>query len=346
MAYPPKPGASALRQLKQDLREKNPRRLYVFHGEEDYLKRYYLDCLKKLLIPDGLEEFNLHAIPGKEFTVQRLTQAVDCLPMMSQRTFILVTDLDLFGGSADSREELIRLFGELPDYCCLVFFYDLLPCRSDARTKMAAALKQHGLVVEFARQEQSDLADWIVRRFRALDRDIAPGEARYLIDLCGELMTNLITEIDKIASYARGKYVTRADIDAVAIPQIDAVVFQMTDAIAQGDFDRAAAVLNDLLGSQESPIMILSVVGKYFRQLYTARLLYERGRGAAELMSMWGMKRPWQAERLLDAARRYSLPWCRAAVGRCAETDLAMKSYGGDERELLVSLLMELSSFS
>ena len=29
---------------------------------------------------------------------------------------------------------------------------------------------------------------------------------------------------------------------------------------------------------------------------------------------------------------------------RCAETDVAMKSYGGDEEELLISLLMELSA--
>ena len=46
----------------------------------------------------------------------------------------------------------------------------------------------------------------------------------------------------------------------------------------------------------------------------------------------------------MDAARRYSLPWCRNAVKRCAETDLAMKSYGGDERDLLVSLILELAN--
>ena len=61
-------------------------------------------------------------------------------------------------------------------------------------------------------------------------------------------------------------------MDAVAIPQIDAVVFQMTDAMARKDFDKAASVLADLLHSREAPIMILSVMGKYFRQLYTARL--------------------------------------------------------------------------
>ena len=165
-----------------------------------------------------------------------------------------------------------------------------------------------------------------------------------MIFLCGDLMNNLISEIGKIGAYARHRKITREDIDAVAIPQMDAIVFQMTDAIARGDFDKAASVMSDLLSGQESPILILSVVGKYFRQLYTARLVYEGRKGTADLMAMWKMKNSWPAEKLMDAARRYSLPWCRNAVRRCGETDLAMKSYGGDERDLLVSLLMELAN--
>lgn len=344
MAYQKKTDNAPMKALKQDLKNGTAGRLYVFHGEETYLREYYLAELKKKLLPEGLETFNLHTIAGKDCSVQLLAQTVDCLPMMSERTVIVVTDYDLFGGSADSREDIMALFADLPDYCCLVFVYDLLPYKPDARTKMAAALKTHGSVVAFHRQEQGDLVDWIARRFKATGHSIGTEEARYLLFLCGDLMNNLISEIGKISAYARHPRITREDIDAVAIPIVDAVVFQMTDAIARGDFDKAASVMSDLLGSQESPIMILSVVGKYFRQLYTARLARDNGKSTAWLMEQWGMKNSWPAEKLMDAARRYSLPWCRNAVTRCAETDLAMKSYGGDERDLLVSLVLELAN--
>ena len=56
------------------------------------------------------------------------------------------------------------------------------------------------------------------------------------------------------------------------------------------------------------------------------------------------MKSSWQAQKLMEAARRYPLPWCRGAVRRCAETDVAMKSCGGEENELLSGLLMELAA--
>ena len=344
MAQKTKADNSAMKKLKQDLKEGGLGNLYVFHGEESYLREFYLGEMKKKLLPAGLEEFNLHTIPGKECTVERLSQTIDCLPMMSERTLVVVTDYDLFGGAAGQREGMMELFAQLPDYCCLVFVYDLLEYKGDARTKLAGALKKYGSVVAFRRQEQGDLVDWIARRFRATDHDIGSEEARYLLFLCGDLMTNLISEIGKIAAYARHRRITREDIDAVAIPQVDAVVFQMTDAIARGDFDKAAAVLSDLLGSQESPIMILSVVGKYFRQLATARLARERGKNTAWLMEVWGMKNAWPAEKLMDAARRYSLDWCRNAVRRCAETDLAMKSTGSDGRDDLVSLLLELAN--
>lgn len=70
------------------------------------------------------------------------------------------------------REEYARAFAQLPDYCCLVFVYDLIPYKGDARTKLAAAIKQNGTVVNFARQDQGDLVDWVRRRFRALGKEI------------------------------------------------------------------------------------------------------------------------------------------------------------------------------
>jgi len=330
----------AYRKLKADLKAGQVGKLYVFHGEETYLRDFYLDKLKGLLLPPGMEEFNLHTLPGKEFDLKRLEQLVDCLPMMSQRTLILVTDYDLYKGD---REALSALLGDLPDYVCLVFLYDLLPYKADERTKLAAVLRERGEVVAFHRQEQGDLVDWIARRFRALDHDISSEDARYLIFLCGDLMTTLISEIGKVGAYARTRRVTRADIDAVATPQLDAVVFQMTDAIAAGNFDKAAAVLGDLLHMQEAPIKLLAVLGKQLRQLYSARLCIESGKTVKELMAQWGMRNSYPAERLMQNARRFSLPWCRRAVRRCGETDLAMKSTGADGQQLLVGLLMELA---
>ena len=334
---------TAYTQLKKDLSAGTLSRLYVLHGEEAYLRDFYLGRMKEQLVGQGMGEFNLHTISGKEFTPLLLEQKVDCLPMMSERTLILVTDYDLAKSGEKDREELTRLFAQLPDYCCVVFVYDLIPYKMDARTKLAQAIREYGSVVEFARQEQGDLVDWVHRRFKALGKEIDSEQARYLLFLCGDLMNGLIGEIEKIGAYAKGMRITKEDIDAVATPQLDAVTFQMTDAIGAGNFDRAAQVLGELFRMQEPAMRILFSLSRQMRQLYSARLLLEEHRTAGDLARQWGIK-PYPAEKLMNSARRFSLAWCRRAVVRCAQTDLAMKSSSGaDEQELLTSLLLELS---
>ena len=346
---PPKKKAdnSAMQELKRDLKAGTPKPAYLFYGEEAFLRDYYLARLKEALLPAGLEDFNLHAARGKECSLDWIEQAVDCLPMMSERTLVTVTDFDLFSQGEKGRDRLMALLSALPDYCTLVFVYDLISPKLDGRSKLLALLKKLGGVVNFQRQDEEQLTGWICRQFKKAGKSIDTMDASYLVFLCGDLMHDLASQIGKIAAYAGHARVTRADIDAVAIPQVSASVFKMTDALARKDFDGAADLLADLLHNQEPPVMILSVMGKYFRQLYTARLFRDAGRGRAEYMELWNMNGAYmqqQAGRLLDAAGKFSLPWCRYAVRRCAETDILLKNSYGREGEVLTGLLVELAS--
>lgn len=338
-----KPDTSGYQAFKKALAAGEPGKLYVLHGEESYLRDHYLSKLKELILSGGMGTFNLHELAAKEMSPRALEQAVDCLPMMGKRTLVLVTDYDLFKAGEKDRESYGRIFAQLPDYCCVVFVYDLIPYKGDARTKLAAALKEYGTVVHFVRQDQKNLVDWVRRRFRALEKDIDTKLALEFIFLCGDLMTNLAGEIEKVGAYAKGARITREDIDAVATPQLDAVVYGMTDAIGAGKFDRALAVLGELYQMQEAPIRILWSLSRQVRQLYSARLALESGRGASYVAQLWGLK-PYPSEKLMGMARRFSLPWCRRAAIRCGEIDLAMKSTGQEPQGLLTGLVLELAA--
>lgn len=335
----PDPG---LKQLKEDLKQGNPQRCYVFYGPEDYLREHYLATLRKTLIPQGMETFNHHRFTGKELDVQALSEAVDAFPMMCQRTLVEVWDCDLYKNE-QRREALMGIVSDLPDYVCLVFVYDQTEYKSGGNTKLGKLLKKQAVTVHFQPQTQSDLNAWIRRRFKAYGKDIGNDLAEYLSFLCGGLMTGLSGEIDKVAFYASGSSITREDIDAVVDPVLDARVFEMTDGITQGDYPRAVRVLSDLFLMNTEPIMILSVLGRQMRQLWSARLILESRQSQSELAEIWEMKSSWAARRLMDSARRFDLPWCRRAVALCAQTDLEMKSTGLNSRELLTDLLLKLA---
>ena len=51
--------------LRADLKAQTPQNVYLFYGEETYLRSYYLEELHRLLIPAGFEEFNYRRRSGK-----------------------------------------------------------------------------------------------------------------------------------------------------------------------------------------------------------------------------------------------------------------------------------------
>ena len=332
MAYKKRESGSspAFQKLKQDLAEGDAASAYIFYGEESYLRAHYLRRLREVLIPAGAEEFNYHALEGKDLTVQQLSEMAEAMPMMAQRTMIAVTDMDLFKLGKEQREQLEEFLSDVPPYCCVVFVYDTVAYKPDRTMKhLCKAIADHVQAVEFRAAESGDLLAWIARRFRALDKEIDRQTAEYLVFLCGGLMTGLVPEIAKIAAYAKGKAVTQADVDAVADPVLSAEVFKLSDAVIGRDFDKAAQILGDLLKMQTESILILATLGGQLRRLYTARLAIDGGKDRAWLMELWGMKSDYQAKLLLGAARRTTTAWCADAVKMCQVLDKRMKSEKG-----------------
>lgn len=333
-----------LDRLRQALKTGEADNVYIFYGEETYLRRYYLDELEKQLIPADFAQFNMHRLGGK-VSVQELAEAVEAMPMMAEHTLVTVTDMDLYKLDESSRNQMIELMEDFPDYCTLVFIYDLIPYKPEKRLKkLYAALDSRAIEVSFDRQDRSQLLRWLKRRFAALGHDIDSATADHLLFTCGTLMGDLVPEIEKIGAYAKGQMITVSDINAVVDPILDARVFDMTNCITAGKYDDAARVLGELLRMQTEPIAILAAVGKELRKLYTARLALESGKDRFWLQKLWGMSSDYPAKLLLQSARRVDHNWCRDAVKRCQVLDTRMKSERNMNSEAEMSLfLMELA---
>lgn len=335
---------TALQQLRRDLKAGTPACLYFFYGEETWLRDSCIRQLKDLILPAGLEDFNLHSLYGKDCTPQTLSDCIDSLPMMSERSLVLVWDYDIFKAGKEDQEAYAQILGDLPEYVCTVFIYDTI--QLDRRTfkgDLGKLVKGSPALVQFSRQDSQDLIPWIQKRLKPLGKTIPRDQAEYLIFVTGGMMSNLSMEIEKLGAYAKGTAITKADIDAVCEPVLDAVVFQMTDSIAQGNFQQAAAVLSDLLAMEQPGVMILGALGKQVRELYTARVALENGKGSSWLQELWGLKSSWVSNKLLQNARRLPAEWYRTAVKLVAEADRNLKlTYNGD-KAILSELLARLA---
>ena len=273
----------------RSLREQGPGRLYLLWGREDYLREQYLLELKKICLPGGEDDFSYHRFDGAELDFQALADAVDAVPFLTERTLIEVRGFDTNKCREEEAQALVRVIGDLPDYCTLVFLMstDFEP---DGRLKTTKAFKKYGELIQFTAQGESALVRWVGKRFAAHKKHISPEDARQLIFFTGGLMNSMIPEIDKIAAYVSSDTVTRADILAVAHRLPEAVAYELTDRLADQDYDGAMRILADLLADKaNTPIFLLAVIGQQMRRLYAARLARHAGLGTGDLRALRGL---------------------------------------------------------
>ena len=333
----------ALQQLKADLRAKDVKRLYFFHGEEVFLLQHYLQQLKKLLIEELTESFNYHRLNPENFTVQLFVDAVENLPMMAENTMIWVEEVDLFKLPEADRTKVAETLCDIPDYCTVVFTYETTPWNPDKRVKkLWEAISNSGEIVEFAKQSQRDLIAWVTRHFASQNKRIKTELCAYLIDITGGTMTALRSEIVKICAYSGADEIKKSDIDAVTEPVLDAAVFDMTNMLGQGKYDAALSKLQLLLKMQQEPIAILASVGSQFRQISAARTMLDQGKGVFDLIQLTGM-REYPAKKAMDSARRYRPEFCARAAELIAETDYKMKTSFDEKERLLEMLILQLA---
>ncbi len=332
-----------LQKLKEDIRQGTPGNLYFFYGEETFLLRHYLKQLQKLLIDPVTESFNYHKLTTETFDLQTFVDSVENLPMMAERTMVVVDEIDIFKLNELDRDRMTEILADVPEYCTVVFTYETVAFKPDKRyKKLWSAVEERGMLVEFQKQNQRDLVSWITRHFAAAGKRITPELCVYLMDLTGGTMTALSSEIAKICAYSGADTVCKADIDAVVEPVLDAVVFQMTDLLGQGDCGGALIKLQQLLKMQEEPVLILGAIGGHFRRLSTAKILLDNGKNSADLMKLTGLS-DYPARKNMSAASRFSTAFYEKAARLVLDTDVKMKTSFDDADRLLELLILQLS---
>ena len=295
------------------------------------------------MIDDLTESFNYHKLTSETFDVQAFADAVENLPMMAESTFVWVDEIDIFKLAEADRNRVAEILSDIPEYCTVVFTYETIGWKPDKRLKkLWEAVSSYGTEISFDKQDPRDLIAWITRHFAAERKRITPDLCNYLIEITGGTMTVLSGEISKICAYSDAEQIVKNDIDAVVEPVLDAVVFQMTNLLGQGNYGAALVKLRQLFKMQQEPLVILGTIGKHFRQISTARTLRDNGKTSGELMKLCGMG-DYPARKTMDSAAKFSARFCRMAAELIMETDNAIKTSYDDPERLLEVLVLRLA---
>ncbi len=213
----------------------------------------------------------------------------------------------------------------------------------DKRSKMYKAVKANGYICEINRQTEKDLSMWAARIFAHDGKKITNANMSYLIGNVGTDMEVFSREIEKLISYDLDKdVISKEDIDAVCIKQLNVRIFDMVDAISVKNQKKTLDCYYELVAEKEPPMRILFMVSRQFNLILQAKDLSARGMDRNAIASVMGVQ-GFIANKSINQSRNFSVNELKLALADCVATEENIKKGIMDENIGVEMLLVKYS---
>jgi DNA polymerase III delta subunit len=294
-------------------------------------------------------------VSGAETSVAQIAERVGTAPMFGGGCVAVVTDPGPLLRSKDAREALGQALGAVAPGNALVFIE-----QGDTGNKRAAmyatleasVLKAGGSARTFPAPKAGQLAGWLrnlaAEREITLERDAAEELARRVGGFVGEGDVDrqrqgslAAAELEKLALYRQAAPITIADVRALVPEVIPDSTWAMLDAVADRRADVAGPLLDRLLDTTPYPVIIVQL-HRRIRDLLIAADHVAAGSRPPEIVKAIG-GHPFRAQKLVEQARRWSLPELDDALEGALELDGMIKGaadWGSTDRQVRLAFTL------
>ena len=323
-------------ELKNKIKANDIGGAYIFAGEEDYLKKYYLSEFVNICCPDdAFSLFNRVVFDGSDIDLSEIAEAIKAPPMMSDVKLIEWKYPDIDKMKESDKKTLISLAQSLADhpYISLVLFSDIDgfdPGTSKRPSKNAKALSGAFEIVNFEKSTDAQLIGWLKRHFEAENIKADVDTLSALIFRSGHSMSILAEEVKKLSAYAKANTlpaITKKEVDFVASSTLECDAFALSGAITDKNREKAFTALMDMSMRRIDAGAVLATLTRSFGELVTVALLLEEGNDAKDIESILGWNQ-YKIKICINAAKKWGVAKLSSAMARLRELDAESKSGG------------------
>ena len=316
-----------MKTLKEQIKDHDIGRLYLFFGEERYLVKLNLERMRRALMEPDDEMMNLD-MQTSPTDLDQIRTSIETLPFMAEKRLVILQDTKVFSSKPPAAlEGMDRVVADIPEETTVIF----VETDVDKRSRMYKAVQKYGQAEEFDRLEEGALSSWIRQEFKHRGIRIGSGEIAWFLSLTGVDMAHIEGEIHKLASYVgERKEVTREDMNAIITPSIETTIFKLVDALADGHPADAYRIYKDLLQQGEAVYRILYMIMRQFRLLY--RTSVSEQRDPYSLSKELGVP-SFAAQNYQRQAARFGQERLKQILYKLLETDEAYKTGALSEQE-------------
>ena len=327
----------SLKELQNVLQAGNPPSLILLHGQETFFVDKGVKLVLDAVVETANRDFNYTLYHGKEFAPAEVIEQARTFPVFADKRLVIIRNIH--EARAEQLEGLLEYVeSPVPETVLL-----LTAEKVDARRRFFQLFKKNGLALEFKRIYDDQLPSFVKELAKA-NQVTLTGEALKLF--CKRVGTNLAEvqgEMDKLVGYLGERNL--ADENDVAAIVSDAKIesiFDLTDALGEGDTSLALRLLDRLLAEGQAPLMVLTMMTRHFRQMWKISELVAQKTPQKDLPRKVGVS-PYFLKGLIQQSSRFDSRRYRWIFEQFLKTDLALKSSGAEPRMHLEKLVLELA---
>lgn len=307
-----------MKSVTEDIRSSSFKPVYLFYGEEAYLKQQYKNRLRDAILPEG-DTINLSIYSGKGIDVKEVIAQAETMPFFAEHRLLLIEESGFFKNASPQLAEYIP---SIPEGTILLFVENEV----DKRGKLYKAVKAKGRVVEFGAQDEKTLTKWILGILKQEDKQITRSAMALFLERTGTGMERIRQELEKLICYCLDKdAIDEDDVRVVCSSQTENKIFDMINAMAEKKQKRAMELYYDLLALKEPPMRILYLITRQFNLLMQVKELRQEGydgKTIGERLKMAGFI----VRNCMRQAEYFTLERLKDAVNDCVEMEEALKT--------------------
>jgi len=277
-----------------------------------------------------------------EAAIDRAGLEAGSMGMFGAHLAVLRQPLRAAGRSAAATDRLLATIRDLPDGAALALA-EVRPSRDATRppallAQLIEAVKARGgTASEHLAPRRAQLQAWIRGHAAEAGATIEPRAAALLAERIGGTVQETDVErgeqtriahgeLEKLATYAGERAITPDDVELLVTDTRPASVYAITNAVDRRDGRLAAQAVSRALTEGQPVLRIMGALQGRVSDLILTRDLVARRATPQEIARRVGRNNIRMAERLVEAARRYSAEELEAMLRGLFAADLAIKT--------------------
>ncbi len=263
-------------------------------------------------------------------------------PMMARKRVVVVAGVELAG--REFMEELLHYVRNPVPSTFLLVTGKELTVKGQGSKKLLAELKRcfdsGGLVFSYSNRDISPTR-FCVDRAQHAGKKLEFDAARLLVEMTGQTLGHLAMEVEKCCVYVGDSSTISVDaVHEICSLTAEAVVWDLTTALAVRDADTALASVHRLLEDGDSAHRLLGVVMWQLRELMRVAELLAKGAGEQEILAKVRIRRG-QFKQVVAGITKSGLQ-AATLLERVAKANQDMNAHRAGDRKILEKLVLEL----